>query len=89
MLRQSYSLIFVKCYQSQVPSPRKLREGVNKQVFYGQADRKGPPPYGQFFVNFFGVCLTLDYDFMCTETYFHKKKSHFYPTTYCFLLLCH
>ena len=37
------------------------------------------PPYGQSFMNFFGVCLTLDYDYMCSETYFTQEKSHYHP----------
>ena len=37
-----------------------------------------PQPYDQLFVIFLGVCLTLDYDYMCSETDFTQEKSHFY-----------
>ena len=53
---------------------------VKKRFFYGQADHKGgppgplPQPYDQLFVIFLGVCLTLDYDYMCSETDFRKKE---------------
>ena len=40
-----------------------------------------PPLYGQFFANFFGVFLILDYDYMCSETDFTQEKSHFHPTS--------
>ena len=41
-----------------------------------------PPPLpSSFFVHFFGVCLTLDYDYMCSETDLTQEKSHFHPTT--------
>ena len=43
----------------------KARRQRKKRIFYGQADRKRlphPPPYGQLFVIFFGVLLTLYYD---------------------------
>ena len=49
---------------------------VKKRFFYGQADHKGgppgplPQPYDQLFVIFLSVCLTLDYDYMCSETDF-------------------
>ena len=50
-----------------------------------------PLPYGQLFVIFSGgVRLTLDYDYMCSETDFTQEKSHLHPTTRipnsCFLL---
>ena len=38
--------------------------------------------------------LTLDYDYMCSETDFTREKSHFHPNTKitvapnCFLLFC-
>ena len=38
-------------------------------------------PYGQLFVNFFGVFFILDYDSMCSETDFTQEKSHFHPTS--------
>ena len=42
------------------------------------AIRVKPPPYGQLFVIFFlGVHLTLDYDYMCSETDFTQKKYFF------------
>ena len=44
-----------------------------------------PPPlpslwsaFGEFF---FGVCLSLDYDHICSETDFTQEKGHFHPTT--------
>ena len=33
-----------------------------------------PLPYGQLFVIFFGLHLTLEYDLMCSETEFAKEK---------------
>ena len=46
-----------------------------KRIFYGQANRKRlPPHYGQFFVNFFGVFIILDYDSMCSEMDFTPEK---------------
>ena len=49
----------------------RVREGIKKRIFYGQADRKRSPPplpsYGQLFVNFFGVLFILDYESMCSE----------------------
>ena len=53
---------------------------VKKRFFYGQADHKGgppgplPQPYDQLFVIFLGVCLTLDYDYMCSETDFRQDN---------------
>ena len=32
-------------------------------------------------MTFFGVFLTLDYDYMCSETDFTQEKSHFHPTS--------
>ena len=55
-----------------------LRESVNKKrIFYGQADRKGPPLVnGQFFLWIF-VCVffILDYDSICSEMDFTAEKS--------------
>ena len=61
-------------------------------MFYGQADRKRwpppfppPPPYGQLFVIFFGVHLTLEYDYKCSETDFTQE---IISAPHCLLLLC-
>ena len=35
------------------------------------------PPYSQPFVIFFGVRLTLQYDYMCPETDFTQEKNSF------------
>ena len=54
-----------------------------------------PSPLRSAFRDFFGVCLTLDYDYMCSEMDSSQRKSLFNPTTrittppYCLLLLCH
>ena len=41
-----------------------------------------PPPYGQpFVISFFGVHLTLEYDYMNSEADFTQEKNHFHPTT--------
>ena len=46
---------------------------ASKKVFYGQSD---PPPLRSAFCEFFwGVCLTLDYDYMCSETDFRHKRT--------------
>ena len=62
-----------------------IGEVVKKRIFYNQADRKRlpppSPPYGQLFVNFFGVLLTLYYDYMCSQTDFAQEKGNFRPTT--------
>ena len=44
-----------------------FREGVKKRTFYGEADRKGPPPYGQLFVIFLVCFFILDYNSICSE----------------------
>ena len=46
-----------------------LREVVKKRIFFAQADHKGVK-YLFFFEGgeFFGVCLSLDYDYTCSET---------------------
>ena len=46
---------------------------LKKRIFYGQADRK-------LFVIFFGVLLTLHYDYMCSETDFTQEKVNFHAT---------
>ena len=49
--------------------------------FYGQADCKcWPPfhPYKSAFCDFFGVRMTLDYGYRCSET---QGKINFHPTT--------
>ena len=61
-------------------APFLLGRRKEKRIFYGK--RITPlPSYGQLFVNFFGVFLILDYDYMCSETYFTQEKSHFHPTS--------
>ena len=53
-----------------------------------------PCPLRSAFCDFFGVGLTLEYGYMCSEADFTQDKSHFYPTTkitippYCLLLFC-
>ena len=62
-----------------------VREGVKKKrIFYSQADRNGcpsPPLYGQLYVIFFCVLLTLCYDYMCSETDFTQGTVNFHATT--------
>ena len=47
-----------------------LRKSSKKptSIFYGQADR-------EHWLDFFGVCLTLEYDYMCSETTFTQEKN--------------
>ena len=54
-------------------------EVVKRRICYGQADCKRwppptPPTHGQLFVIFFGVHLTLEYDYMCSETDFTQEN---------------
>ena len=48
-----------------------MREGVKKSGYFTVrltvSVYPPPPPYGQLFVNIFGVLLTLYYDYMCLE----------------------
>ena len=39
------------------------------------------PPCGQLCCDFFGVLLTLYYDYVCSETDFTQEKVNFHPTT--------
>ena len=72
-----------KCLKKDILTHTKGSRQKKKRIFYGQADRKGwpppPPPYGQLFCDFFwGVNLTLVYDYTWFETNFDQKK-FFYP----------
>ena len=40
-----------------------------------------PTPYGQLSMIFFGILLSLHFDYMCSETDFTHEKGNFYPTT--------
>ena len=48
---------------------KKYKGSRKKRSFYSQADRKGwPPPITVSFLWFsFGVRLTLEYDYVCSE----------------------
>ena len=39
------------------------------------------PPCGQLCCDFFGVLLTLYYDYVCSETDFTQEKANFHATT--------
>ena len=70
---------------------KRERGGVNS---YGQLDRKisvftvrltirvatPPPLQSAFGEHIFGVFLTLDYDYVCSEKHFTQQKGHFQPT---------
>ena len=56
-----------------------LQKGSRKKNrhFTVSVDPPLAPPYGQLFVIFGGVLLTLYYDFMCSETDFTQEKAIF------------
>ena len=80
-----------------------VMEVVKRRICYGQADRKRwPPPLPLLMVSFlwffFGVHLTLEYDYMCSETDSTQESTRIglggkvYPiisAPHCLLLLCH
>ena len=64
--------------------PNNFRQLIKKRIFYGQADRKRRPPLPPLqlaFCDFFGVLLTLYYDYMSSEAYFTQEKVDFHATT--------
>ena len=61
-----------------LPLRRKKKPGY---FAVRQTIRVDPPHCSQIFLIFLGVCLTLDYDYMCSETYVTQERSPFHPIT--------